>query len=121
MSDEIQIARFDYVRQADGSFDWCVEVTVTRQDQFSSNGTRTDRYGPLTPEDAKAKFDVDLTSVLSGINSDVHEALTSAQASLADTQAELSKVQTDLAATQAALDAKTTLLEQVYNSLTPHV
>jgi hypothetical protein len=91
MTDKIEVSRFDYVLQPDGSWSWAVEVRVTQADTFAATGTRQDTYGPMPPALAESKFGVVLASVISGLNTQTEQDLATTQAALTAAQATIAQ------------------------------
>lgn len=111
----MDITRFDFVRQPDGSYDWCVEVTQTAPDPFNDGQTLSNVVGPLTPGQAKERFGLTLEDVLATVD---HGALAKVEALTADLAAEReahavtrSEAERDLRTADEALVAQTARLE----------
>ncbi len=76
----IEIARFDYVKQSDGTWDWAVTVRAVLADPHSDTGSSVTHYGPMEPAEAERRFGLVLSDVLDGLNKAAVVTVTDARA-----------------------------------------
>lgn len=94
-----EITRADFVKQADGSTAWAIEITQSTPDPFDSSKVlrRAVQPAPMTPEMAFDQFGLGFADVVSGINTAQALELAQVKAELLTAQNQLKAAQDEIA------------------------